>query len=277
MREDPVACALFVAILFAATLLPWFGQSAETQSSARPRTALRVVSTIMAWFVFAVTLFSPLAQSDVHHWMGGIALLYTLQPLVGVPLLLAGLPPTFDLAQRLHQRGLVLLVHPMFALVLFNTAYSLAFHPVLVDWSMQSFGHTLVLLGVLDLFAILLWWPVVHPSQANPVSDGPEVLYLLGNKIASMPIGFVLLGMHTRLYPMPTQPPAQEFLTPMVDQQLAAAVIFSVPLLIFSIAAAAVFLRWFSAQRQHEQEGHWAEIIPLPYAESTNATKGDHA
>ncbi|MBE3555754.1 MAG: cytochrome c oxidase assembly protein [Firmicutes bacterium] len=274
MRGDQVDSALFVVILLAATLMPWFRQSSsEAQPQTKPQTVLRVVSLVMAWVVFVVTLFSPLAQSNIHHWMGGTALLYTLQPLVGVPLLLTGLPPTFDLAQRLRKRRLNLLVHPMLALVLFNTAYSLAFHPFLVNWSMQSFGHTLITLAVLDLFAILLWWPVVHPSEANPVSDGPEVLYLLGNKIASMPIGFVLLGTQTRLYPIPTQPPVHGLFTLMVDQQLAAAVIFSVPLLIFSVAAAAVFLRWFSAQRQHEHEGHWAEVIPLPYGESMNTTR----
>jgi putative membrane protein len=256
--------SVFLTLILVFTALVYLREWLSLRSSVLKLTPLwRAFSFLLGLFFVWVAMASPIAALDhelltVH--MAQHLLLMTLAP----PLIWVGRPIS-PWSHGLPQRSLKNLLAPLwrsgaakgFAQILENPRFTWsAACAALVGWhiprffalGMQSAGwHQFEQLSFLAT-GLLFWWPVVQPSTGASRQDFSMILYLF---FATLPCdilsGFLVFSDRV-VYPMYFSSSHLLVFSPLVDQQCAAALMWTCVTVVFFVAGGILTVRLLSPQ-----------------------------
>jgi putative membrane protein len=254
-----------LATLAVAALVHWRGRARLGRRIAGPREKRRAVAFYTGLMVLAGALMSPL-DALAHALFSGHMAQHLLLMVVAAPLLVYGRPTAAlvaglpaggrDMVRRSGLRG------PNARSRLRGTAHALA-RPVVVwiigtltlwAWHMPAlyeaaFAHEPV--HVLEhasfLGAALLFWSVVLSSGARRGVPRPIAIVLVfASGVQSSALGAVLLFASTPLYRVHAEGARVWDVSPLSDQQLAGALMWSPPALLYIVVMGWLLVRWFA-------------------------------
>jgi len=236
-------------------------------NSLKATSACRAFSFLLGLFLIWVAMASPIAALDYQlltvHMLQHLLLMTLAPPLIwlGAPIcpLLHGLP----LALVESLRPLWKSQEPRFTEVIRRPRFAwLAACAALVGWhipaffalGMQSAGwHLFEHLSFLAT-GLLFWWPVIQPSAGSSRQDFSMILYLF---LATLPcdiLSGILVFSDRVAYPIYFSSSHLLGLSPLIDQQCAAALMWTCVTIIYFVAGAILTMRLLSP-RVHPQIG----------------------
>ncbi len=257
---DPV----LLVTLAVAALVHWRGRARLGRRIAGPREKRRAVAFYTGLMVLAGALMSPL-DALAHALFSGHMAQHLLLMVVAAPLLVyarptaalvAGLPAGGrDMVRRSGLRG------PNAQSRLRGTAHALA-RPVVVwiigtlalwAWHMPALYEAALAhepVHVLEhasfLGAALLFWSVVLSSGTRRGVPRPIAIVLVfASGVQSSALGAVLLFASTPLYAVHAEGARVWDVSPLSDQQLAGALMWSPPALLYIVVMGWLLVRWF--------------------------------
>jgi len=204
---------------------------------------------------------SPIAGLDHElltvHMLQHLLLMTLAPPLIwlGVPFppLVRGLPQRF--AKSLHgplwqsrpAKELALVVgRPKFALLASSTALVGWHIPTFFALGMQTVGwHLFEHLSFLAT-GLLFWWPVVKPSTGASGQDLSMILYLFFATLPCDILSGLLVFSERVVYPMYFSSSHLLGLSPLMDQQCAAALMWTCVTIVYFVAGAILTVRLLS-------------------------------
>ncbi len=248
---------LMAASVVVSALYFFAARGIATRGYAPPTVRQRI------WFLLGVlTLYlavgSPLDALSDNFLFSAHMLEHALIGMVAPPLLLMGLPDGFwrvVFRSGAVRRTVAFLTRPIFGLLLFNIAFSVYHFPYLYDLGLYNptahfFEH-----AVLFVTGLLMWWPVIAPSQELPQLSAPgKMLYLFVDAILMTPVFAIVLFAPKPLYTFYLHVPRLFGLSPLADQQLGAVVMKLAGLATYGTAAGVVFFDWIRAEMRRERE-----------------------
>jgi putative membrane protein len=198
------------------------------------------------------------------HYLDSVHMLqHVLLGFVAPPLMLLGLSPGM-VARLVRVPGVRAITEPVPA-QLIAAAVMIVWHlPPLYDATLYS--EALHISEHLTFIAagLILYWPVLAATSAHSrwhMSPGIKLLYLL---VASLPQDAVALALIFSRVPFyeyyAHAPRLIDSLSPVVDQTVAGAILMTLGKLTISVAAIAIFIRWFDADHRAD-EARTAEPI----------------
>ena len=255
--------SVFITLILVSTALVYLRKWLSLRSSAlKVNSAWRAFSFLLGLFLIWVALASPVAALDHElltvHMLQHLLLMTLAPPLIwlGAPVrpVLRGLPQRFVerlLAPLWRSRGAKrygeAMGRPRFAW-LAACAALVGWHiPTFFALGMQStpwhlFEHVSFLTT-----GLLFWWPVVQPSGASR-QDLSMILYLF---FATLPCdilsGFLVFSDRV-VYPMYFSSSHLFGFSPLVDQQCAAALMWTCVTVVYLVAGAILTMRFLSPQ-----------------------------
>jgi putative membrane protein len=233
----------------------------------RGTSAWRAVSFLLGVFLIWVAMASPIAALDHQlltvHMLQHLLLMTLAPPLIwlGAPVrpLLHGLPHAFvesllPLWQSQEPRFTEVMGRPKLAW-LAACAALIGWHiPTFFALGMQSAGwHLFEHLSFLAT-GLLFWWPVIQPSAGSSRQDFSMILYLF---LATLPcdiLSGILVFSDRVAYPIYFSSSHPLGLSPLVDQQCAAALMWTCVTIVYFVAGAILTMRLLSP-RVHPQVG----------------------
>ena len=253
-----------LATLAVAALVHWRGRARLGRRIAGPREKRRAVAFYTGLMVLTGALMSPL-DALAHALFSGHMAQHLLLMVVAAPLLVyarptaalvAGLPAGGrDMVRRSGLRG------PNAQSRLRGTVHALA-RPVVVwiigtlalwAWHMPALYEAAVAhepVHVLEhasfLGAALLFWTVVLASGTRRGVPRPIAIVLVfASGVQSSALGAVLLFASTPLYSVHAEGARVWDVSPLSDQQLAGALMWSPPALLYIVVMGWLLVRWF--------------------------------
>lgn len=247
-----------VASLVAAGAL--YGRGAGRLRRRIPELGVRRAAAFYAGLaVVAVALLSPVdaAASSLFagHMVQHLLLMVVAAPLLAwarpVAALVAGLPSGGrDVARgpgaRRVRRTLHVLMHPVTvwtfgALALWAWHMPTLYEAALTDDALHAVEHASF------LGSALLMWALVFGSATSRGLPRPVALLLVfASGVQSSALGAVLLFASTALYPIHEAGAALWDVTPLQDQQLAGALMWGPPALLYIVTMGWLLVRWFA-------------------------------
>jgi putative membrane protein len=256
--------SVFLTLILVCTALIYLRGWLSLRSSRVERiSAWRIVSFFVGLFLIWVAIASPIAALDHElltlHMLQHLLLMTLAPPLIwlGAPVgpVLHGLPCRFVGSLHLPlwqsqtvQRLVVVLERPKFAW-LAACAALVGWHiPKFFALGMQSAGwHLFEHLSFLAT-GLLFWRHVVQPSSSESRQDLSMILYLF---FATLPCdvlsGFLVFSDRV-VYPMYFSSSHLLGFSPLVDQQCAAALMWTCVTIVFFVAVAILTMRVLSPQ-----------------------------
>jgi putative membrane protein len=256
--------AFFSLILVVAALVYLRGWLSLYSSSRVKRiSAWRAFSFLLGLFMAWVALASPLAALDhellTAHMLQHLLLMTFAPPLIwlGTPVrpVLHGLPPRLveSLLVPLWQSG----AEKRFAEVVGRAEFAwLAACAALVGWHIPKFfalgmqsarWHVFEHLSFL-VCGLLFWWPVVPPSTDASRQDLSMILYLF---FATLPCdilsGFLVFSDRV-VYPIYFSSSHLLGFSPLIDQECAAALMWTCVTIVYFVAGASLTMRLLAPQ-----------------------------
>jgi putative membrane protein len=243
------AVTLTVVIVFAGAvyLRGWLQYS----SISEWRACSFFLGLIATWIAVA----SPLASMDSHmltaHMVQHLLLMSIAPPLIwlGEPLIAAGLTRS-PFPERLGR----LLEHPVFCW-LAAAAALVGWHiPAIFPLGMQSPTWHLIEHASFLTAGLLFWWPVIQPWPS--VERWPRWSMLLYLFLATLPCDVLsgLLVFSDRVaYPMYISMPRMGGLSPLEDQQCAAALMWTCVTVVFLVAGTILSMQLLSPRLRLEE------------------------
>jgi putative membrane protein len=249
-------------ILVFAALFYLTGWLSLRSKSLKVDSAWRAVSFLLGLFLIWVAVASPIAALD-HELLTVHMLQHLLLMTLAPPLIWLGAPegPMFHaLPQRFVERLLLLWqsrASQTLGKLLGRTRFAwLAACAALVGWHIPTlfalgmrspawhlFEHTSFLVT-----GLLFWWPVVRPSAGAYRQDLSMILYLF---FATLPCdllsGFLVFSDRV-VYPMYFSSSHLLGFSPLVDQQCAAALMWTCVTIVYFVAGAILTVRLLSPQ-----------------------------
>lgn len=235
--------------------------------SLKAASGWRAFSFLCGLFLIWVAVASPIAALDHElltvHMLQHLLLMTLAPPLIwlGAPVgyVLHGLPRRF--VRTLRARLPKSRVAKTFAKVFGNPKFAwLAACAALVGWhiptlfalGMQSAAwHLFEHLSFLAT-GLLFWWPVVHPSSGASRQDLSMILYLF---FATLPCdilsGFLVFSDRV-VYPMYFSSSHLLGFSPLMDQECAAALMWTCVTIVYLLAGAILTMRLLSPQDRRE-------------------------
>jgi putative membrane protein len=246
----------FTLILFFTALAYLRGWLSLRSSIVNVTSAWRALSFLVGLFLIWVAVASPVAELDhqlltVH--MVKHLLLMTLAPLLiwlGEPVLVLvhGLPRS---PLRIFHRPLLRRIGDLFGRTqfcwLFAAGALVIWHvPGIFALGMKSAAWHFVEQSSFLAAGLLFWWPVVHPWPSVSKSDSSMILYLF---FATLPCdilsGFLVFSDRV-VYPIYFSSSHLLGFSPLVDQQCAAALMWTCITIIYFVAGAILTMRLLS-------------------------------
>jgi putative membrane protein len=210
------------------------------------------IGLIATWIAIA----SPLASLDSHmltaHMIQHLLLMSIAPPLIwlGEPLTAAGLPRS-PFPEPLGR----LLGHPVFCW-LAAAAALVAWHvPAIFQLGMQSSTWHLIEHASFLTAGLLFWWPVIQPWPS--VARWPRWSMLLYLFLATLPCDVLsgLLVFSDRVaYPAYISMPRMGSLSPLEDQQCAAALMWTCVTVVFLVAGTILSMQLLSPRLRLEED-----------------------
>jgi putative membrane protein len=230
-------------------------------NSLKATSARRAFSFLLGLFLIWVAMASPIAALDHQlltvHMLQHLLLMTLAPPLIwlGAPIrpLLHGLPLALveslrPLWQSQEPRFTEVIRKPRFAW-LAACAALIGWHiPAFFALGMQSAGWHLF--EHMSFFAtgLLFWWPVIQPSAGSSRQDFSMILYLF---LATLPcdiLSGILVFSDRVAYPIYFSSSHLLGLSPLVDQQCAAALMWTCVTIVYFVAGAILTMRLLSPQ-----------------------------
>jgi cytochrome c oxidase assembly factor CtaG len=240
------------------------GRLSLRSKALKVTSAWRAFSFVLGLFLIWVAVASPIAALD-HELLTIHMLQHLLLMTLGPPLIWLG-APVGPLSHGLPRRFVESLLVPLwqshaakrFAKALGRPKFAwLAACAALVGWhiprffvlGMQSVGwHLFEHLSFLAT-GLLFWWPVVPPSAGASRPDLSMILYLF---FATLPCdilsGFLVFSDRV-VYPIYFSSTHLLGFSPLVDQQCAAALMWTCVTIVYFVAGAILTMRLLSPQR----------------------------
>ncbi len=256
--------SVFLTLILFFTALVYLREWLSLRSSAlKVISAWRAFSFLVGLSFIWVAVASPIAALD-HELLTIHMLQHLLLMTLAPPLIWLG-APVRPVLQGLPRRFVEILLVPLwqsraanrFAKALGRPKFAwLAACAVLVGWHIPTFfalgmqsvaWHLFEHLSFLAT-GLLFWWPVVQPSADAPQQDLSMILYLF---FATLPCdilsGFLVFSDRV-VYPMYFSSSHLWGLSPVVDQQCAAALMWTCVTVVYLVAGAILTVRLLSPQ-----------------------------
>jgi cytochrome c oxidase assembly factor CtaG len=190
------------------------------------------------------------------HYLDSVHMLqHVLLGFVAPPLMLLGLSPGM-VARMVRVPGLRAITEPV-PTQLIAAAVMIAWHlPPLYDATLYS--EPLHVAEHLSFIAagLLLYWPVLRATSAHArwqMSPGVKLLYMLVATLPQDAVALALIFSRVPFYEYYTHAPRLvASLDPVTDQTVAGAILMTLGKLTISVAAIAVFIRWFGAEHDED-------------------------
>jgi len=219
-----VGTLVLAAWAYALAVAPWRFRLAPGTRFPRGA-AWRYYSGLL---VFYLAVGSPLDQIGERFLFSAHMLQHMLIVNLAAPLVLTGMPVWLldCLIDRPVVRPLVRrLTAPVVAAVVYALCLSIWHVPAAYDAALRDKLLHVVQHLMFFAAALVLWWPLVSPSQAAPRrSPGVQVLYVVGMGALQFPLVAFLNFSRESLYPTYAFAPRLVNLTPQEDQVLGGAI-----------------------------------------------------
>ncbi|CAG7649976.1 cytochrome c oxidase assembly protein [Paenibacillus allorhizosphaerae] len=208
------------------------------------------------WYIAEGT---PVAFYGMHYLfsvhMFQQSILYLIMP----PFFLVGLPGWLlraGLKSEGSKRVMRALTHPLFALFFFNFIFSMYHIPMVMDWLMARELMLWLYKAVFLFAAFQMWFLIFCPlPEYNRLSDLKKIGYIFVNGILLTPACALIIFASHPMYEMYASVSEQYLLLPMLDdQQLGGVIMKIVQEIVYGVALAFCFYRWYNRERQKEEE-----------------------
>jgi len=199
-----------------------------------------------------VAVVSPVAALDSHmltaHMIQHLLLMTIAPPLIwlGEPLIVAG-PPRWPLPKHPGR----LLGHPAFCWLAAAAALVIWHVPAIFRLGMQSSTWHFIEHASFLAAGLLFWWPVIQPWPS--VARWPRWSMLLYLFLATLPCDVLsgLLVFSDRVaYPLYLCTPRNGGLSPLEDQQCAAALMWTCVTVVFLVAGTVLSMQLLSLRKE---------------------------
>ena len=197
-----------------------------------------------------IALETPL-DTMADHYLDSIHMLqHVLLGFVAPPVMLLGLSPGM-VAKLVRIPGIRAITDPIPAQFIAGVVM-IAWHvPALYDATLYS--EPLHVVEHLNFIAagLVLYWPMLEATSAHSrwqMSPGAKLLYMLVATLPQDAVALVLIFSRVPFYEYYTHAPRLvASLTPLIDQTVAGAILMIFGKATITVAAIAVFARWFEA------------------------------
>jgi putative membrane protein len=178
-------------------------------------------------------------------------------------------------------------VHPIFALVSFNIAFSVYHIPFVHDAVMYHYTLHTAYYIVLFVTGVLMWIPIVAPYRALDVLEGYKKMgYIFANSVLLLPACALIIFASAPFYAtytdaslwavamgycVPQMTPAQvlqlfggpeqlSWFDPLRDQQLGGVIMKLAQEVVYGSILVFVFRQWYRRENEHDEDG----LNPIP-------------
>jgi cytochrome c oxidase assembly factor CtaG len=181
---------------------------------------------------------------------------HVLLGFVAPPLMLLGLSSGM-VARLVRVPGVRAITEPAPAQVIAG-AVMIGWHlPALYDATLYSEGLHVIEHLTFIAAGVLIYWPMLQATSAHArweMSPGAKLLYMLVATLPQDAVALALIFSRVPFYEYYTHAPRLiASLSPLIDQTVAGAVLMIVGKATITIAAIAVFVRWFGAEQRADQ------------------------
>jgi cytochrome c oxidase assembly factor CtaG len=254
-RDDLLTTWPLDPTVYAGLLALFFGHAwlARGAADSRPKHFLCFgLGLLTLW----VALETPVDTISDHYLDSVHMLQHVLIGFVAPPLMLLGLSP--DMAGRLMRvPGVSSITEPVPAQVIAG-AVMLGWHvPALYDATLNSESLHVVEHLMFIGGGLVMYWPMLQATSAHSrwqLSPPGKLLYMLVATLPQDAVALVLLFSRVPFYEYYTHAPRlEQAITPLIDQTLAGAVLMVMGKATLSVAALAVFFRWFGSEQRADE------------------------
>ncbi len=211
-----------------------------------------------AIFVIYLGFGGPLDVLADGYLFTAHMLQHTLETMVAAPLLVVSLPswlldPVLD--NRLSGALLRFFTKPVVGATFFAVVFAVSLWPPVYDLYEQSEGLHFLMHGLLLVSSVAMWWPVWSPTERLPrLKPLVRCLYIFLDTLPMIvPLAMVMLQTQP-IYPYYDHTPRLFGLTQLGDQQLGAAVMFTLMHTAYIIAFLVAFFQWSRSERSTKPE-----------------------
>lgn len=205
-----------------------------------------------------VALETPL-DTIADHYLDSVHMLqHVLLGFVAPPLMLLGLSSGM-VGRLVRVPGVRAITEPVPAQIIAGVVM-IGWHvPALYDATLYSEGLHVTEHLMFIAAGLLLYWPMLEATSAHArwqMSPGAKLLYMLVATLPQDGVALALIFSRVPFYEYYTHAPRLiASLDPTTDQTVAGAVLMIVGKATISVAAIAVFVRWFGAEQQADRAG----------------------
>ncbi len=183
---------------------------------------------------------------------------HTLETMVAAPLLIVSLPawlldPVID--NRVFGAILRFFTKPVVGAMFFAVMFAVSLWPPVYDLYEEQATLHFLMHGLLLVSAIAMWWPVWSPTERIPrLKPLMRCLYIFLDTLPMIaPLAMVMLQTQP-IYPYYDHTPRLFGLSQLADQQLGAAVMFTLMHTAYIIAFLVAFFQWSRSERKVKPE-----------------------
>jgi cytochrome c oxidase assembly factor CtaG len=181
---------------------------------------------------------------------------HVLLGFVAPPLMLLGLSPGM-VARLVRVPGIRDITEPVPAQVIAGAVMIVWHIPALYDATLYSEGLHVTEHLTFIAAGLVLYWPMLQATSVHArwqMSPGAKLLYMLVATLPQDAVALALIFSRVPFYEYYTHAPRlAASLTPIIDQTVAGAILMIFGKLTMSIAAIAVFIRWFSTEHEADE------------------------
>jgi putative membrane protein len=225
----------------------------------------RVWSFLAGWAVLALSVVSPLDVLGRRYLFSAHTAQLLLITTVAAPLLMVGIPEWAVwrlLPMRVLRDATRGILFPVCAALIFNVVVLIWHVGPLYEAGLRQTGtHQLQLLCFL-LAGLLTWWPLLTPLDRHTRMATPfQMLYLAAESLPLDVFGVAAIFAPSVFYATYAHAPRVWGLSPMLDQQIAGALLAVPGNILDIILMSVIFFAWIERieRRQRERERAEAE------------------
>jgi putative membrane protein len=243
---DPSVYFGLLALLFGHAWL------ARTADDAEPKHSIYFGLGLLTIWVALETQLDTIADDylDSVHMLQHVLLGF-----VAPPLMLLGLSPGM-VARLVRVPGVRAVTEPIPAQVIAGLVMIVWHLPPLYDATLYSEPLHITEHLIFIVAGLVLFWPMLEATSAHArwrMSPGAKLLYMVVATLPQDGVALALIFSRVPFYEYYTHAPRLiASLTPLIDQTVAGAVLMIFGKLTMSIAAIAVFVRWFGSEHRED-------------------------
>jgi putative membrane protein len=237
--------------LYALACGPWRRQLAPDLKSYPLWPSVRFHLGVLLGYIAVGSPLDQLGEGFLFtaHMAQHMLLIY-----LAAPLIVSGIPPQmldpFLEARPRLTRVLRVLVHPLFAGLIFNLSFSVWHFPELYELALRNRTVHIIEHWMMFLPALLMTWPLVSRSKILPrISYGGMMVYSFALMVADLPLWAALIFAENPIYETYTLAPRITWMTASQDMILGA-VIMKAFNEVFSLSTMGwAFFAWYRRDR----------------------------